>query len=106
MAQEGPLPTPTLETDTTGIEDNQSISSTGLCDGDPNMANTILVVDDVEAQQDGIPSLHLEEDFLSNRMAVIQMYQEKEWMDEAISKFIAQAIRKSTNNAYNRHWRN
>jgi hypothetical protein len=106
MAQEGSLPTPALETDTAGIEENQSRSSTRLCDGDPNMANTILVADNVEAQQDGTPSLHLEEEFLSNRMAVIRMYQEKEWMDEEISKLLAQVIRKSTNDAYNRHWKN
>ncbi|CAO3658114.1 unnamed protein product [Rhizopus microsporus] len=106
MAKEGSLPTSTLETDTAGIEENQSRSSTRLCDGDPNMANTILVADGVEAQQGGTPSLQLEEEFLSNRMAVIRMYQEKEWMDEATSKFLAQAIRKSTNDAYNRHWKN
>ena len=106
MAKEGSLPTSTLETDTAGIEENQSRSSTRLCDGDPNMANTILVADGVEAQQGATLSLQLEEEFLSNRMAVIRMYQEKEWMDEATSKFLAQAIRKSTNDAYNRHWKN
>ena len=95
-----------LETDTAGIEENQSRLSTRLCDGDPNMANTILVADSVEAQQGATLSLQLEEEFLSNHMAVIRMYQEKEWMDEATSKFLAQAICKSTNDAYNRHWKN
>ncbi|KAG1239783.1 hypothetical protein G6F68_018297 [Rhizopus microsporus] len=70
------------------------------------MANTILVADSVEAQQGATLSLQLEEEFLSNHMAVIRMYQEKEWMDEATSKVLAQAIRKSTNDAYNRHWKN
>ena len=77
-----------------------------MCDGDSNMANTILVADGVEAQQDGTSSLQLEEEFLSNRMADIWRYQEKEWMDEATSKFLVQAIRKSTNDAYNRYWKN
>ncbi|CEJ02200.1 hypothetical protein RMCBS344292_16213 [Rhizopus microsporus] len=106
MAQEGPLHTPTLEADTAGVEENQSKLSVRLCDGDSNMANTILVADGVEAQQDGTSSLQLEEEFLSNRMAVIRVYQEKEWMDEATSKFLAQAICKSTNDAYNRYWKN
>jgi hypothetical protein len=50
MTQKGSLPTPTLETDTTGIEENQSRSSTRFCDGGPNMTNAILVADGVEAQ--------------------------------------------------------
>lgn len=61
VAQEGPLPTPTLETDPTGIGENQSRSSTGLCHDDSSMANIILVADDVEAQQDGSPSFQYEE---------------------------------------------
>ncbi|ORE21593.1 hypothetical protein BCV71DRAFT_261078 [Rhizopus microsporus] len=104
--KEGSLPTSTLEADTAGVEENQSRSSARLCDGDSNMANTILVADGVEAQQDGTSSLQLEEEFLSNRMADIWRYQEKEWMDEATSKFLVQAIRKSTNDAYNRYWKN
>ncbi|CEG78938.1 hypothetical protein RMATCC62417_13470 [Rhizopus microsporus] len=105
MAQEGSLPTPNLETDTTGIE-NQSRSSTRLCGGDSNMANTISVAGGVEAQQGGTPNVHLEEEFLNNRMVVIRKHQEKEWMDEATGRLLAQAIRKSTNDTYNRHWKN
>ncbi|CEI87522.1 hypothetical protein RMCBS344292_01933 [Rhizopus microsporus] len=104
MAQEGSLPTPILETNTTDME-NQSGSSTRFCDGDPKMANTILVTDGAEAQQGGASSFHLEEESLSNCMAVIRMYQEKEWMDKPTGKFLAQAIRKSTNDAYNRYWK-
>ncbi|CEG81076.1 hypothetical protein RMATCC62417_15318 [Rhizopus microsporus] len=70
------------------------------------MANTILVADGIEAQQDGTPSFHPEEERLSNRMTVTRKHREKEWMDEAIAKFLVQAIRKSTNDAYNRHWKN
>ncbi|CEG82791.1 hypothetical protein RMATCC62417_16799 [Rhizopus microsporus] len=87
------------------FEEKQSRLSTCLCGGDLNMANIILVADGIEAQQDGTPSFHPEEELLSNRVTVIRMYQEKEWMDEAAAKFLAQAIRKSTNNAYNRHWK-
>ncbi|RCH91870.1 hypothetical protein CU097_011943 [Rhizopus azygosporus] len=71
--RKGSLHTPTLEAHTAGVEENQSRSSARLCDGDSNMANTILVADGVEAQQDGTSSLQLEEEFLSNRMAVIRI---------------------------------
>ncbi|CEG78227.1 hypothetical protein RMATCC62417_12865 [Rhizopus microsporus] len=39
-------------------------------------------------------------------MAVIRKHQGKGWMDEATGKFLAQAIRKSTNDTYSRHWEN
>lgn len=78
MVQERPLPTPTLATDPTGVEEDQSRSSTELCDGDSSMTSAILVADDVEAQQDESPGFQYEEEFLSNHLVIIKRWQEKE----------------------------
>ncbi|KAG1229890.1 hypothetical protein G6F67_006830 [Rhizopus microsporus] len=105
MAQEGPLPTPTLEADTASVEENQSRSSAGLCNGNLNMANPILVADGVEAQQDETPSLQLEE-FLSNRLEIVKRWQEKAELSQSMAQYLAQSTRKSISDNYNRHWKN
>ncbi|CEG70419.1 hypothetical protein RMATCC62417_06323 [Rhizopus microsporus] len=106
MAQEGPLHTPTLEADTAGVEENQSRSSARLCNGDSNMASPILVADGVEAQQDGTPSIQLQEEFLSNRQEIVKRWQEKAELSQSTAQYLTQSTRKSTSNNYNKNWKN
>ncbi|CEI90165.1 hypothetical protein G6F70_009044 [Rhizopus microsporus] len=90
-----------MEADVLSFEKDVSGRCTRLHIGNTELANA----EHPAAQSISSTGVQDSQSFLGGRMAIIWKYKEKELLDEAIEKFLDQAILKSTNDAYNRDWK-
>ncbi|CEI94252.1 hypothetical protein RMCBS344292_08466 [Rhizopus microsporus] len=99
VASEGPLLTPSMEVDSTGIEETAKRQGEDDDGGDPSLADTVLVANDASTMLRRSDHDVNQQDLVFNRLGIIRAYQQKKTkMPGSVSDFLSHSNKISTHN--------
>ncbi|CEI94800.1 hypothetical protein RMCBS344292_09005 [Rhizopus microsporus] len=104
MASEGPLLTPSMEVDSTGIKETTRRQGKDGDDGNPSLADTALVANDASPMLRRPDHNASQQDLVFNRSETIRAHQ-KAKMSGSASNFLSRSNKISTHNNYEIQWR-
>jgi hypothetical protein len=104
VAQEGTLPSPTMEINTSNSPVLPSPTPEGSNSGDTLLANTILVSDDPAAGIQTTTNIQDKEKPVPGRLEIIRAHRRSQGMEEDLITFLEGSHRKGTKRAYNKAW--